>query len=98
MVGVTNKLRVCHFPQIPCEPFIVEVDDEKQAYVVSEALANQHLFLFEKKMIPDYSNVIVVEMFEEDSDGDGNPDWSTYFNEEEGMEWEEIVSTYFEAD
>lgn len=33
-------------------------------------------------------------MFEEDSDGEGNPDWVDYYNEEEMMEFDEFVETY----
>ena len=53
------------------------------------ALANQHLFLFEQNMIPDYSNVITVDMLE---DGE----WTDYWNEEELMEWDELVETYLD--
>jgi len=35
-----KKLRVAHYPQIPCKPFIVEVKDEEQAYLVSEKIIN----------------------------------------------------------
>ncbi len=94
MKPIKNKLRVSHYPQIPCKPFIVEVKDEEKAYLLSEALANQHLFLFKNNIIPDYSNIITIEMFEEDSDGEGNPDWVDYYNEEEMMEFKEFVETY----
>ena len=94
MKKVTNKLRVLHYPQIPCKPFIVEVKDEEQAFLISETLANQHLFLFDNNMIPDYSNVITVEMWDENSDGEGTPDWVDYYNEEEAMEFDEFVETY----
>lgn len=94
MKKVQNKLRVSHFPQVPCKPFTVEVKDEEQAYLMVEALANHHLFLFDNNFIPDYSNILLVEMFEEDSDGDGNPGWVDYWNEEELMEFDEFVETY----
>jgi len=94
MKNVKNRLRVSHFPQIPCEPFSVEVRNEREAYFISETLANQHLFLFKNRMIPDYSNVILVEMWDEDSDGEGKPDWVDYYNDEEFMDWGEFVETY----
>lgn len=47
-------------------------------------------------MIPDYSNIILVEMWDENSDGEGTPAWIDYYNEEEDMEWEELVETYLE--
>ena len=98
MKKITNKLRVLHYPQVPCKPFIVEVKDEEQALFIGETLANQHLFLFDNNMIPDYSNVITVEMWEENSDGEGTPGWVDYYNEEEGMEFDEFVETYLSAE
>lgn len=83
-IEVPNKLRVSHFPQIPCKPFIVEVEDEYQAYFTIETLANQHLFLYENNFIPDYSNVLLVQMLDEDGE------WVDYFNEEMGEEWDYI--------
>ena len=94
MQKVTNKLRVSHYPQVPCKPFIVEVADEFEASKISNVLANQHLFLFENNIIPDYSNAITVEMWDENSDGEGKADWIDYWNEEEGMEFSEFEETY----
>jgi hypothetical protein len=94
MIKVKNKLRVLHYPQVPCTPFFVDVKDEEQAYLIQETLADQHLFLFDNNMIPDYCNSIEVVMWEEDSDGDGNADWVSYYNEEEGVEWDEFVEEY----
>lgn len=97
MNKVTNKLRVLHYPQVPCIPFIVDVKDEEQAYLISNALADQHLFLFKNNMIPDYANSIQVVMWDEDSDGEGNGDWVDYYNEEEGMEFDEFAETYLKT-
>lgn len=91
MKKVSNKLRVSHFPQIPCKPFIVEVKDEEQALFIRETLASQHLFLFDNNFIPDYANLITVEMFEDD-------DWIDYYNEEEDMDFDEFVETYFNGE
>lgn len=84
---VSNKLRVCHFAQVPCKPFIVEVKDEFEAKKIRDVLANQHLFLFENKIIPDYCNVITVDMYE---DGE----WLDYWNEAEMMEFDEFEENY----
>lgn len=92
---VNKKLRVSHYAQVPCEPFIVEVSTEKEAYLLSEALANQHLFLYEKKIIPDYCNEVLVEMYSDDVDGDGNGGWEDYYNHEEDLDWTDYVLTYF---
>jgi hypothetical protein len=97
MKKVKNILRVLHYPQIPCEPFFVDVKDEEQALLIKETLANQHLFLYDRKIIPDYSNVISVVMWDEDSDGEGTPDWVDYYNEDENMEFYEFVETYLQS-
>ena len=89
-IPILNKIRVCHYPQVPCQPFRVGVNNEWEAYLIVETLAKQHLWLFENKMIPDYCNVITVEMW------DAEDGWVDYYNETEGMEWEEFVQTYFE--
>jgi len=94
MNKVKNKLQVRHYPQIPCEPFCVDVADEVEADKIMTVLADQHLWLFDKHIIPDYSNSIMVLMYDENSDGEGNPGWSNYWNEEEGMEWDEFKETY----
>lgn len=86
---VPNKIRVCHFPQVPCKPFIVEVENEREAYLVEQALANQHLWLFDNGIIPDYCNAITVEIWDEN-------EWVDYWNESECMEWDEFEETYFE--
>ena len=101
MKNVTNKLRVVHFPQVgSCkESFKVEVKDEEQAYFTINLLANQHLWLEKHRIIPDYSNSIFVEMYNENIDEEtGKPyGWCNYWNEDECMEWEEVEETYFSS-
>lgn len=94
---VPNKLRVCHFPNIPCKPFIVEVKSEEEAYLVEQVLANQHLWLYKNNFIPDYSNAITVEMWD-DIDGEGNFGWTDYANDYEGMDWKDLKTIYIEDD
>ena len=74
MKKVKNKLQVRHYAQVPCEPFCVDVSDEVEAKKIKDVLADQHLFLFEQKIIPDYANSICVVMWDENSDGEGHPD------------------------
>lgn len=101
MKNVKNKLRVVHFPQVgSCkESFKVEVKDEEQAYFTVNLLANQHLWLEKNRIIPDYSNAIIVEMYDENIEEEtGEPyGWGNYWNEEEGMEWEEVEETFFKT-
>jgi len=101
MKNVTNKLRVVHFPQVGSKAgfFEVAVKDEEQASFTINILANQHLWLFENKVIPDYTNIITVEMYDESIDEEtGNAyGWGNYWNEDECMEWDEVEETYFQS-
>lgn len=83
------KLKVSHFPQVPCKSFEVEVPNEQIAYMLDEVLAQQHIFLYNNQIIPDYSNVIIVEMWNENEQ-----EWEDYWNEDEAMEWNELIQTY----
>ena len=92
---VNKRLRVCHFPQIPCKPFIVDVSGEIEASKIYQTLADQHLWLLENNIIPDYSNAIVVEMWDDELEADENGSkWTDYYNDEEFMEFDEFESTY----
>ena len=92
---VNKRLRVSHYAQIPCKPFHVDVKDECEAKKIQDVLAQQHLFLLENKIIPDYANVITVSMWEEELDPDENDEkWTDYFNEELCMDWKEFEESY----
>ena len=99
MKKVSNKLRVVHFPQIgSCkESFNVDVKDEEEAYKIMTVLAQQHLWLEAKRIIPDYSNAIFVEMFDETIDNQTGKmyGWCDYYNGEECMNWDVLEETYF---
>lgn len=86
---VTNKLRVLHYPQVPCTPFFVEVKSEEEAFFIQKTLADQHLYLFDNNLIDDYANSILVVMWNEEEQ-----DWEDYYNEDEAMEFDELVETY----
>ena len=99
MKNVPNKLRVVHYPQIGSSGsgFEVEVKDEEQAYFVINLLANQHLWLFENRIIGDYANAILVQMYDESIDKENRQPygWCDYWNEEECMDWEDVEENYF---
>ncbi len=84
-----KRLQVWHYPQVPCEPFIVDVKDEYEAVKIINTLADQHIWLLQNKLIPDYSNTFEVVMFDVKEQ-----DWAVYFNEEEGLTWEEFEEVY----
>jgi len=96
MQKVNKPLRVVHYPQVPCKPFTFLVNGEEQANLLATALAEQHLFLFSQKFIPDYTNAIFVEMWDDDADGQGTGDWVEYYNEEEDMDFKEFAETFLE--
>lgn len=91
MKKVTNKLQVWHHAQVPCEPFRVDVKNEEEAKKICDVLADQHLFLFKHKIIPDYCNTILVLMWDEDEN-----DWVDYWNEAEAMDWDELEEAYLQ--
>lgn len=97
MKNTDNKLRVVHIPQLRSvkKSFNVEVKDEEQANLVVNTLAGQHLWLLDNNIIHDYSNAIFVEMWDEDTDGNGTPGWMDYHNEYEGLNFGEFAAAYF---
>ena len=84
---VENKLRVVHIPQVPMKGFRVLVENEREAFLIQETLANQHLWLEKNNVIPDYSNVIFVEMFD-------NGKWQDYYNDKDELDWEQFCEKY----
>jgi len=58
---MSKKLRVSHFPQVPCEPFIAEVKDLYEAKKIMDTLAYYDLFQYKNRIKPDYTNVTVLE-------------------------------------
>lgn len=75
-----SKLRITHFPQIPCNPFIVEVNDLKEAKKITDVLAAYDLFQYKEKIKPDYCNSTFLEEYNEEEDV-----WYTWYDEESGI-------------
>lgn len=86
---VNTELRVVHIPQLSRGCFYVKVSNEREAYLIKEALANQHLYLLKNDIINDYSNAIFVEMFD-----DGAGEWVDYYNKSEDLDWDDFEETY----
>lgn len=76
-----KKLRVCHFPQIPCKPFIVEVKNLEEAKKIFDVLANYDLFQYDNKIKPDYCNMTVLEEWDEEEN-----DWLSWCDDETGID------------
>lgn len=82
-----KRLQVHHYPQVPCNPFSVEVKDEYEAAKMIDTLADQHIWLFKNLLIPDYCNSFNVVMW------DGS-EWVDYWNEAEQMNWDDFEEAY----
>lgn len=84
-----KRLQVHHYPQVTslCKAFCVEVENEYEAIKMVNALADQHIWLFQNRIIPDYANSFNVAMW------DGS-EWVDYWNEKEQMNWEDFEAVY----
>ncbi len=76
-----KKLRVSHFPQIPCEPFIVEVKDIYEAKKIMDVLGYYDLFQYENNIKPDYCNATTLDEYDEE-----NNEWINWMDEETGID------------
>lgn len=88
MSDTPAKYRLEHYPQVPCKPFIVDSDDLGYLVKLKETLALQHLFLFDNKMIPDYSNAILISMLAPTDEQSDDHYWNL-----DDDEIEEILTT-----
>ena len=80
---IIGALRVWHIPQVPGKPFHVYVDTPQEAQRVLNVLAQYDLFQFENKIKPDYCNASGLEQYEA-NDGEGEPGWCEWYDEETG--------------
>lgn len=83
-----KKLRVCHYPQIPCKPFIVEVNDLNEAKLIFKTLADYDLFQFKNRIKPDYCNSTILEEWDKEEQK-----WLSWCDEETGID---DLRQYFE--
>lgn len=85
---MNKKLRVSHYPQIPCKPFIVEVKNLEEAKLIYDTLANYDLFQFNNRIKPDYANATIVEEYDEEEQ-----EWISWCDDETGID---DIRDYFE--
>ncbi|MGL4573047.1 MAG: hypothetical protein ACRCVJ_18550 [Clostridium sp.] len=78
---MTKKLRVVHYPQIPCKGFKVEVKDEIEAKKIMDVLADYDLFQYENKIKPDYCNSTILEQYNEE-----DKQWEDWFDDKSGVD------------
>lgn len=85
---MTKKLRVTHFPQVPCKPFHVEVGSLEDAMLISNTLANYDLFQYHNRIKGDYANMTVIEEFDVNEQ-----EWLSWYDEATGID---NIDEYFE--
>jgi hypothetical protein len=77
-----GQLQVWWIPQVPMEPFLVNVDSVQEAALICTALANYDIFQFENGIKPDYSNAGGLRVFR---DGD----WEDWLDEDGCTDFDE---------
>lgn len=79
------QLRVSHFPQIPCKPFIVSVATVAEGVKVMDMLADYDQFQYDTNIKGDYANAAVLEMFDpKDSHDNAQGSWVSWCDEDTG--------------
>lgn len=78
-----GALRVWHIPQVPGKPFHVYVDTPQEAQRLINVLAQYDLFQFQNLVRNDFFNASGLEQYEADN-GDGQPGWCEWCDEETG--------------
>lgn len=79
-----QRLQVWWIPQVPMRPFDVEVASIEEAAKIMTVLADYDRFQFENNIKPDYCNTGDLRVWDEDADGEGNPGWVDWYDEETG--------------
>jgi len=79
-----GDLKVWWVPQVPMKAFDVPVATVAEGVKVMDVLAQYDAFQFENRIKPDYCNAGGLCVWEEDMDGEGNPGWVDWYDEETG--------------
>jgi len=89
-----KRLRVWWIPQVPMQPFYVDVDTVRMGVKIMDVLGRYDDFQFRKHIKPDYSNAGGLIVWDEELDPDENGEkWTDWYDPQTGMELDE----YFEA-
>lgn len=76
-----QKLKICHFPQIQMKKYFeVDVKNLEEAQIIMDTLANYDLFEYKNKIKPDYSNMTILKIWDEEAN-----DWLEWMDEETGI-------------
>jgi hypothetical protein len=87
---MSKKLQVWWVPQVPMKAFTVDVETVAEGVKIMNTLANYDIFQYENKVKPDYSNAGGLNMWDEDSDGEGTPGWVSWQDDETGEDDPEV--------
>ena len=79
-----GDMQVWWIPQVPGEPFTVDVSTVEDGIRIMDILADYDNFQFEQNIKPDYSNVGGIRVWSDDADGEGNAGWNDWYDEETG--------------
>lgn len=84
MTHELGNLQVFWNPQIGsgCPSFEFAVSNVEQGAMLLVALAEYDLFQFHNRIKPDYCNAGGLQRWTDDCDGDGNPGWEDWYDEE----------------
>ena len=84
-----GDLQVWWCPQVPMDAFEVDVESVMEAVKLMRVLADYDKFQYDNKIKPDYSNAGGLNRWCAD-DGDGNPGWESWYDEETGEDDPEV--------
>jgi hypothetical protein len=82
------KLRVWWIPQIPMDPFYVDVKSMEEGVKILDVLANYDTFQFENKIKPDYSNMGGLSKYHEIDE-----EWEDWYDEKTGQDLEDYLKS-----
>lgn len=61
-----SKFAVVHYPQIQCKPYVVDVDNIKEAIKIKDVLCNYDLFQYDNRIKPDYCNMSIIQYYDKE--------------------------------
>lgn len=70
-----GQYRVLHFPQIPCKPFEVWVQTIKDGQATQNLLAQYDLFLLAENHRGDFSNISMIQVWDDECPDDEGSCW-----------------------
>ena len=83
---MNTQLRVWWVPQVPGRPFHVPVGSVQEGVRIMDVLAKYDQFQFDNRIKPDYCNAGGLEMWDTNCDGEGVAGWSSWYDEESGID------------